>query len=72
MPQTALKYGSQMTTFLHDLGIHYDAYSLCNKTEWNKLGLRCAIFNKKWIFAYKIVNDKVVIVDVEHGKNIKN
>ena len=68
MPETGMKYGEKMIEFAFSLGEHYAAYKICNYKPWAYQNLKCAVFDKKIVFAFKIVNNQVVIYDIKHGK----
>jgi hypothetical protein len=61
MPETALRYADKLIAFGYDLGKHYKLYTPCKNIKLAKQGLRCATFDKKWVFAYKIGNNSVII-----------
>lgn len=41
-------------------------YPLCRFKKWRKLGYRCAVFEKDWIFAYEIFEDGIIVRDMSH------
>ena len=61
MPETALRYTDKLIEFGYDLGKHYKLYTPCKNSRLAKLGLRCATFDKKCVFAYKVGNKSVII-----------
>jgi hypothetical protein len=61
MPETAIKYTNRLIEFGYDLGKHFDAYTVCKNKELAKRGLRCATFDKKWMFAYKVGAKNIII-----------
>ncbi len=71
MPETGLKYLERMNNFALNIGAVHNAYTICRDTKWALKQLKCAIFDNKWIFAFKMINNKIVIYEVKHGKNIK-
>jgi len=42
----------------------------CRQIKWRKKGYHCAVFNHRWIFAYKIYDDRVIVHDMEYAANI--
>jgi hypothetical protein len=61
MPETALNYTDKLIEFGLSLGKYYKAYPLCNNPKLASHALRCATFDKKWIFAYRIGKRSVII-----------
>ena len=41
-------------------------YPLCRFKKWCKLGYRCAVFEKDWVFAYETYEDGVIVRDMSH------
>lgn len=67
MPLTAQRYADKMITFGFSLGKYYNAYPLCRNKKLATQNLRCATFDKKWIFAYAVKKDSVVIHKIIWG-----
>jgi len=63
--EAALKRSRRMRTFVKSLGYPVD-YALCRFKKWRKLGFRCAVFEKSWVFAYEIYDDGIIIRDMSH------
>ena len=61
LPETALRYTDKLIEFGFDLGKYYKIYTPCKNIKLAKRGLRCATFDKKWVFAYKIGSKSVII-----------
>jgi hypothetical protein len=70
MPETGMRYGEKMIDFAITLGENWKAYNNCNYSPWNKLGLKCAVFDKKYVFAFNTIKDNVVIYYVRHGNTL--
>lgn len=68
MPETGMRYGEKIIKFAEDLGQNWKAYKTCNYQPWAKQGLSCATFDKKYVFAFKAINNNVVIYYIKHGK----
>lgn len=51
-PLTAEKYISKMEVFAINLGKFYSAFSECKNKKLAARKLKCAVFNKKWVFAF--------------------
>ena len=51
--------------FLLALGNPAD-YPLCRFKRWRRLGYRCVVFEKTWIFAYEIVPEGIIVRDMCH------
>jgi len=68
-PNTAHKYIEKINVFLKNLGGCF-AYAICRRKKWREKGYRCAVFNRRWIFAYQIYDDRVIVHDMEYAPNI--
>jgi hypothetical protein len=42
-------------------------YPLCRFKKWRKLGYRCAVFEKDWVFAYETFEDGIIVRDMSHA-----
>ena len=71
VPDTATKYIAKLRLFAKSLELHHFAYPICNNEKFRKKDWRCATFNKKWVFAYQIKEDKIVIHEIVFGKLLK-
>ena len=69
MPETAHNYIEDINVFLQKLGGCFVLVK-CRLKEWREKGYHCAVFNHRWIFAYKIYDDRVIIHDMEYAANI--
>jgi hypothetical protein len=67
-PDTAHSYIEEINEFLQKLGGCF-ALAKCRQKKWREKGYLCAIFNHRWIFAYKIYDDRVIIHDIEFAAN---
>ena len=65
--EAAEKRTERIKTFLKSLNVPVD-YPLCRFKRWNALGYRCAVFEKEWVFAYKVVPQGIIIRDMSHVK----
>ena len=61
MPETAVKYVDKLLQFAESIGKASNAYTLCKYPNWKKRNLLCATFDKTWILAFRIIQNKVVI-----------
>ena len=64
--EAAFKRSDRMRDFLKSLSNPVD-YSLCRFKKWRLLGYRCAVFEKKWVFAYEIIDDGVIVRDMSNA-----
>lgn len=46
-------------------------YPLCRFKKWHRLGYRCAVFEKDWVFAYEVFDDGIIIRDMCHTAILK-
>ena len=63
VPETASKYIAKNFIILL---IQFATTKNLGKKSWH-----CATFNKKWVFAYQIKQDKIVIHEIVFGKLLK-
>ena len=56
----------QIDVFISSLAAEAD-YPLCRFKKWKTLGYRCAVFEKKWIFAYEVFGDGIIVRDMSHA-----
>lgn len=61
MPVTAQRYADKLIAFGFSLGTYYNAYPVCRNQKLAAQNLRCATFDKKWVFAYAIKKNNIVI-----------
>ena len=72
MPATAERYANRMFEFGNHLSKVATAYTLCKEKSWAKRKLRCATFDKKWVFAFRKNKTNLVIYHIKHGKQISD
>ena len=46
-------------------------YPLCLFKKWHRLGYRCAVFEKDWVFAYEVFDEGIIIQDMCHTAFLK-
>ena len=63
--EAARKRSDRMRVFVKSLCAPAD-YPLCRFKRWQLLGYRCAVFEKKWIFAYEIFDGGIIVRDMAH------
>ena len=68
-PETAHNYIEEINKFLQKLGGCF-ALAKCRRKKWREKGYHCAVFNHRWIFAYQIYDDRVIVHDMEYAPNI--
>lgn len=68
MPETGMQYGRRMVAFANSLAHNWPAYKTCRYRIWESMGLKCAVFDKKYVFAFKVIGENVVIFYIKHGK----
>jgi plasmid stabilization system protein ParE len=68
-PATAHKYIEEINEFLQKLGNGF-ALAKCRRKKWREKGYRYAVFDRCWVFAYQIYDDRVIIHDMEYTANI--
>ena len=63
--EAAFQRIERMRQFIGSFGNMAD-YALCRFNKWRVLGYRCAVFEKRWVFAYEIINEGVIVRDLSH------
>jgi len=71
MQLTAQRYADKLIDFGFSLGTYYNAYPVCRNKNLAAKKLRCATFDKKWVFAYELRKDSVVIHQIIWGGKLK-
>jgi len=71
MPLTAERYADKMWNFGISIGNSPLAWPKCKGKEYSGKNYRCAVFDDKWIFAYAINGQKVIIREIINGALIK-
>ena len=56
----------RISRFLLSLAVEVD-YPKCRFKRWRKLGYRCAVFEKDWVFAYEVFAQGVIVRDMSHA-----
>lgn len=69
-PETAQKYRRKLYEFGNSLANFIDKYQVCRHKVYNIRNYRCAVFNSTWIFVYKVIKNKLVVVYVIHSSLI--
>jgi len=67
-PVNALKYYNKLIYFGKSFANFPEKYPICKQKILSIRKLRCAVFDKSYIFVYKKVKNTVVIYNVIHGK----
>jgi hypothetical protein len=63
--QAAYRRTAKMREFIRSFG-GIVRYPICRFKEWCKLGYRCAVFEKSWIFAYEEFEGGIIVRDMKH------
>ena len=63
--EVARKRSDRMRVFVKSLCALAD-YPPCRFKRWRLFGYRCAVFEKKWIFAYEVFNGGIIVRDMSH------
>ena len=65
-PETAEKYQQELYEFGNSLVSYPDKYSICRYKRYNIRKYRCAVFDRTWIFVYKVIKDRIFVIHVVH------
>jgi hypothetical protein len=63
--EAAISRINRMENFVTSFAIPA-AYPLCRFKKWQKLGYRCAVFERDWVFAYEVFGNGIIIRDLMH------
>jgi plasmid stabilization system protein ParE len=66
-PETAQKYRRKLYEFGNSLVNFTNKYPLCRHTVYKSRNYRCAVFDKSWVFVYKLVKKRLIIYYVIHS-----
>src|ERR1700679_1926663 len=67
-PERALSFMDSLYEFAYSLSKFPNKYPICKKLTLAKRNLHCAVFDKNYIFIYKMVNKRLVIYNVINAK----
>ena len=67
-PETAHKFRKKLYSFGNSLAHLSQRYPICKQPQLAKRNMRCAVFQKTYIFVYKKVKNTLVVFNVIHGK----
>jgi hypothetical protein len=71
MPITAINYANRMLDFIFELKNHPYAHAFCRQYFKDSSKFRCAVFEKKWIIKYLVIEKYVIVEDIIWGASIK-
>ena len=67
---TAKKFADRLFDFGDSLAAFPKKYPLCRHRQYFKRMYRCAVFEKSYIFIYKIEKNRIVIYNITHVKRL--
>ena len=70
-PETAERFTDKLYDFGYSLANFPDKYRLCRFPKFSRRSLHCAVFDRAYIFTYKVVKNKLIIYNVIHSKVLK-
>ena len=70
-PETAIKYVKRLKSFIDSLAEYPDKYPISRHKAFSRHGLRQAVFEKKYIILYKIVEEELVVYNIIHVSRIR-
>lgn len=65
-PDNAKRFAEKLYEFGNSLLNLNSKYPICKQTQFAKHKLHCAVFQKDYIFVYKVVNNTLIIYTVVH------
>lgn len=70
-PQTAERFANRLYAFAESLATLPLKYPVCRHQILAKHNFRCALFNKSYVFVYKLLKDKLVVYHIIHASRLK-
>ena len=70
-PDTAEKFACKLYDFGDGIGIIPEGFPTCRNKIFAKRNFRCAVFQKDYIFVYKVFKSKITIYLVIHASRIR-
>lgn len=70
-PETAERFTDKLYDFGYTLADFPHKYRLCRFPKFSIRSLHCAVFDRTYIFTYKVVTKKLIIYNVIHSKTLK-
>ena len=70
-PDTAEMYVNRLIRFANSLSSLSERYPICRHKYFAINNLRCAVFEKTYIFVYKILGNNLIIYNVIHGNRLQ-
>jgi len=67
-PERALSFMDSLYEFGYSLSIFPNKYPICKKLTLAKRNLHCAVFDKNYIFIYKVHNKRLVVYNVINAR----
>ena len=67
-PENAQKFKEKLLSFGDSLTIFPDKYPICKQPQLAKRDMHCAVFQKHYMFVYKMKKNRLVVYNVLHSK----
>ncbi|RLD55517.1 MAG: hypothetical protein DRJ05_12820 [Bacteroidetes bacterium] len=67
---TAKKFANKLFDFGGSLAVFPEKYPLCRHRQYSLRMYRCAVFEKNYVFIYKIETNHIVIYNITHVKRL--
>jgi plasmid stabilization system protein ParE len=69
-PDNALKFTQQLIKFGYSLQSFPYSFPECRNSSFKKAKFRCAIFQKDYLFLYRVYHKKIIIQNIIHCRAI--
>ncbi|MCD4790236.1 MAG: type II toxin-antitoxin system RelE/ParE family toxin [Bacteroidales bacterium] len=69
-PENAKRFVDKLHKFGESLGIFPEKYTICRHKQFARKNFHCAVFDKNYVFVYKIETARIVIYNVIHTKRL--
>lgn len=70
-PETSEKFSQRLVEFGYSLATFPNKYAVCRFKRFARYNLRCASFERNYIFVYKLVKNELLIYTIAYTKRLK-
>lgn len=70
-PLNGARYTDRLISFIYSLSVFPQLHSLCRVRAFSRYKWRCAVFENNIVIAYKIVEEKIIVMRIIHAKRLK-
>lgn len=71
-PITAERFTDRIYEFGSSLAVFPNKYPICRFPKLAKRNYHCAVFESAYIFIYKVVRKRLIIINIVHGRRLSH